>query len=566
MQTLLADVSSALHELNVNLAGIDSRSFFIGTVGAFLDKAHNIHDELFDFQRNLDGQIRNMVADINDIVGRIDRLSNEIRGQEMSGDNANDLRDERNRLLDRLSGLVPMEYFEDPRTGSIDIMTQGGNFLLSQGRQNFLGLKMTSGRYNLVEPVFTASREILPANTSPGAFTPFFNWNRPINAANNNDEGALMALLQARGSSSLTYLGHEAMFPPISPADLLAEFTANGVNAGNIENYWNNIISDNDRHNLEMLYPMLADAANRQSFMANDAALMGQMNSEFRAADRAYRIAQWDEQNATIPKLMMQMDQIVNSVVSLINDFLAPVVESDIPIWPFLFDEANPGLWAGGWPAGFTAADFDAADPDTWPIGTQRQLMAHPDPPKGLGDPPPMLTEVFVRRNNPGDRFDAAGNFNPGMQGDFNSLYTTRNLIINPLLLDPNNGPNLLALSLSGDPEDTRLINDLIHYWNWEDPDNPYNVTIDGNRFGIDRAYNVVVTNLAVEFREADNFFNTQFMQAAQADNSRKAISGVSMDEELSNMMTFQFAYQAAARLFNIVDSMIDTVVNRMLR
>jgi len=573
MQTLLADVNSALHELNVNLSGIDSRSFFIGTVGAFLDKAHNIFDELFNFQRNLDGQIRNMVSDINDIVGRIDRLNDLIRGDEMSGDNANDLRDERNRLLDRLSGLVSMDYFEDPRTGRIDIMTQGGNFLLSQGRQNFLGLKMTSGRYNLVEPVFTASRSILPVNTPPGAYTPFFNWNRPINAANNNDEGALMALLQARGSTTFTYRGYEAMFPPISPANLLELLGANNVDAGNINTYWANM-RDNDRRNLETLFPMLVEPANRQAFMNGDDALVAQMNREFQAADRAYSRAQWDQQHATIPKLMMQMDQIVNSVVRLINDSLAPkapVVPLQ-PIWPPLFNPANPAAWTASgwsgasWPENMNAGTFDIADPATWPVGSQQVTgpRLDPPPPQGLGDNPPTLDEVFVRRNSP-PRFDSSGIFNPSMQGDINSLYTTRNLIINPVLLGPN-GPNHLALSLSGDPEDTRLINELIHFWNWEDPDNQYNVIIDGNRFGIDRAYNVVVTNLAVEFREADNFFNTQFMQTAQADNSRKAISGVSMEEELVNMMTFQFAYQAAARLFNIVDSMIDTVVNRMLR
>jgi hypothetical protein len=332
---------------------------------------------------------------------------------------------------------------------------------------------------------------------------------------------------------------------------------------------------------------MLVDEDNRAAFMNSqvtngvlvpvnplNAPLIARMNREFQAAEHAYHRAQWDQRNATIPKLMMQMDQIVNSVVRLINDNLAPMIPDDSadPIWPPLFNPANLLAWtnsnwgAAAWPEGMDHTTFDLAIPATWPVGTQRQMIADPDPPKGLGDDPdpPTLDEVFVRRLGL-PRFDGNDDFNPSRQGDINSLYTTRNLIINPVLLGPN-GPNHLALSRSGDPEDTRLINELIRLWSWEDPENPFNVTIDGNIFGIDRAYNAVVTNLAIEFREVDNFFNSQFMQTSQADNSRKAISGVSMDEELSTMMTFQFAYQAAARLFNIVDSMIDTVVNRMLR
>jgi len=39
---------------------------------------------------------------------------------------------------------------------------------------------------------------------------------------------------------------------------------------------------------------------------------------------------------------------------------------------------------------------------------------------------------------------------------------------------------------------------------------------------------------------------------------------GVSLDEEMSNMMKYQFGYSASARIMNILDEMIDTVVNRM--
>jgi flagellar hook-associated protein 1 FlgK len=41
-------------------------------------------------------------------------------------------------------------------------------------------------------------------------------------------------------------------------------------------------------------------------------------------------------------------------------------------------------------------------------------------------------------------------------------------------------------------------------------------------------------------------------------------MSGVSLDEEMSNLLKYQHAYNASARVVNVLDSMIDTIVNRM--
>jgi flagellar hook-associated protein 1 FlgK len=44
----------------------------------------------------------------------------------------------------------------------------------------------------------------------------------------------------------------------------------------------------------------------------------------------------------------------------------------------------------------------------------------------------------------------------------------------------------------------------------------------------------------------------------------RQSISGVNMDEELANMVRFQHGYNAAARFITTVNSMLDTLINRM--
>ena len=44
--------------------------------------------------------------------------------------------------------------------------------------------------------------------------------------------------------------------------------------------------------------------------------------------------------------------------------------------------------------------------------------------------------------------------------------------------------------------------------------------------------------------------------------NSRDSISGVSLNEEASNMMMFQSAYQASSRLMTALDQVIDVLIN----
>lgn len=45
-------------------------------------------------------------------------------------------------------------------------------------------------------------------------------------------------------------------------------------------------------------------------------------------------------------------------------------------------------------------------------------------------------------------------------------------------------------------------------------------------------------------------------------DNMRAELSGVSMDEELANMIRFQRAYQASARVFSAMDEILETLIN----
>ncbi|MCH8294015.1 flagellar hook-associated protein FlgK [Candidatus Poribacteria bacterium] len=58
--------------------------------------------------------------------------------------------------------------------------------------------------------------------------------------------------------------------------------------------------------------------------------------------------------------------------------------------------------------------------------------------------------------------------------------------------------------------------------------------------------------------RQAEN--NELLLQQTQA--IRESVSGVSIDEELSNLILFQRAYESAARYISIVDGLLETLIN----
>jgi flagellar hook-associated protein 1 FlgK len=58
----------------------------------------------------------------------------------------------------------------------------------------------------------------------------------------------------------------------------------------------------------------------------------------------------------------------------------------------------------------------------------------------------------------------------------------------------------------------------------------------------------------------ADN----QEILVGEMDKRRESIMGVSLDEEMANMVRFQHAYNASARILTAIDEMLDTLINRV--
>lgn len=79
---------------------------------------------------------------------------------------------------------------------------------------------------------------------------------------------------------------------------------------------------------------------------------------------------------------------------------------------------------------------------------------------------------------------------------------------------------------------------------------------------GPDDAYRAVIAELGVAAQTANQRLVLQESLTTQFDAQREAVSGVSIDEEMSNLVAFQQAYDASARFLTAIDEMIDRLIN----
>jgi len=77
-----------------------------------------------------------------------------------------------------------------------------------------------------------------------------------------------------------------------------------------------------------------------------------------------------------------------------------------------------------------------------------------------------------------------------------------------------------------------------------------------------DDFYSALVGEVGVKAESAFRSLDHQESLVMQLENRRESISGVSLDEEMANLIKFEHAYGAAAKLISVVDEMMDIVTN----
>jgi flagellar hook-associated protein 1 FlgK len=91
------------------------------------------------------------------------------------------------------------------------------------------------------------------------------------------------------------------------------------------------------------------------------------------------------------------------------------------------------------------------------------------------------------------------------------------------------------------------------------------NTTVMVGRLGtFDDYFADAVGRIGLLGEQSGRSLETQELVMKQLHDMRDSVSGVNMDEELSNMIKYQHGYNAAARFITTVNSLLDTLINRM--
>lgn len=207
-QSAISDLRESINKVAEAPGNLVSRAALAQSAVEFIDKSQLIYNGLVKYQKTIDDEVVSTVNRINEIGDTIRNLNQRISRIEANDvEQAMDLRDKRDNLLDELSKYCRISYKEDSN-GVVEVSVEGVHFV-DDLSVNYMGCEKIEGS-NFAKPVWRGMAD-----------QPVYNLNTTISTEDNTDIGGLKGLLVARGTLSPTAA---SMVEP-DPADY-----AGGVN------------------------------------------------------------------------------------------------------------------------------------------------------------------------------------------------------------------------------------------------------------------------------------------------------------------------------------------------
>lgn len=466
-QDSLANLWTSLQEIAKEPDAIEVRATLVENAKSFLERATTISNQLKAYQTNLNSQISDKVNRVNEIATQISKLNEQICRYESNGvENANDLRDQRNNLLDELGGLVNITYKENA-VGVVTVNAEGYP-LVTEAVTYKMGTAPVSDTSSLIKPIWTSHGDI-----------DVYNMNMIPSTTGNTDVGSLKGLLFSRGTQEANYTDI-----PIR------------------ENY----SSDAD-------YQAAVDDFNKQ------------INT------------------SVIMTVQAQFDQLIHGVVTAINDIFSPNKKVTVDdgfgnmIEIYIFDEENA-------PMGMDEPDYTMGEALFNRKSTDRYTL--------------QTGVTYVDENGNTITGDIRV-YNQEDKSDIYSLFTLGEIEVNPAI---TNNYSILPLSANKSGEiDIDTTNALLDLWNKSF------ASVSPNSLSVSNFkdyYTNFIGDLANRGNELQSISDNQATMVGNIDDQRQSTAGVSSDEELTNLIKFQHAYNASSRFINVIDEMLEHIITRL--
>lgn len=507
----ITDLYSAFAEYAKDPSSDVNQNLVVQKAQLFVSRSNAVYDGLKKYQLNLNTKIKNDVDRINEIGEDIVKLNKEIQRVEAGGvETAKDLRDTRDSLLDELSGLAKMEYSETP-DGIVKVRIEGTDFI-TEHKYYEIGLKRDDVT-DFYTPYWTQL-----STPSTGKYQEVFNMDN-VESKKNNDIGEIKGLLLARGDHVATYDEIE---------DINERTYQNGIGRSVIMN---------SEAELDKLCHTIMTKVN--DLLSPTASLTDYINES--ASDSEKMVSAVTVGGTNIA-------DITDGEVTAINDYSGLTYYGTdgnlhtLDSNSLIFDDIDPAVGAS-----FKVPSEELFARSQGERYTKITLQS-PITISYSDGSTKTVSEAYLYR--PEDK-----------DSDMYSQYSLGNTKVNQTLIDdPQELPNQyvnknkenVAYDISQD------IYDL-----WEKIDYQLNPS-DETKCSIMNFYTKYIGELAntgsVYETTADSLEGT----AASIESSRQGVIGVSSDDELTNMIKYQNAYNASSRYINVVSTMIDYLLNSL--
>lgn len=484
----------SLQELAKEPDSLAARATLVETAVSFVERSNNISKQLQQYQLDLNTQVQTKVDRINEIGDRLVDLNDKICFYECNGvENANDLRDERNMLLDELSQIVNITYKENT-AGRLTVNIEGVPFVTEDTK--FEMSTMTVNELEQLHSTEVVEEDEDVTNTGVSMLVPVwpaYGYTEvcPTNSVSTTDAGtdigALRGLLVTRGTKVGRYTDI-----PVEPTE---------------EDY-----TDSDGYFDEEGYT----------------AALAKYNTDL----DTYRI---DVEQSVIVTVQAQFDKLVNGIVTTINDLFCPNKEV------------------------------------TLDDGTVVKILDEENAPIGNDTDGTMGEALFNRKSVPRYQEEqtltlidgstiTARVYNDEDATDNYSLFTISEIEVNPEIKENQSKLPLSMNDGTGD-FDIETCKELMEKWQEPfatlTPD-----TLTMNNFS--EYYNEFIGSLASRGEQLSTIASNQQVMTENIDNQRLSVTGVSSDEELTNLIKYQHSYNASSRYINVINEMLQHIVEKL--
>jgi flagellar hook-associated protein 1 FlgK len=528
ISSLIGKFFDSWNTLGTSASKPDAKSIVAQQSLALANELNHSYTELESLKKNTQTVIKDTVFDINSILTQVNQINQQIAQVKVAGNNPNDLMDRRDLLLDQLSSKFGIKV--DKRAFDAYDVTTSNESKYADAGDNGMPPMAADGKtpLNLVQAIkpedtcrFSYIDSIVKDGSSEekfdgaGAYTiTYYKNGDKTTDANKVTIKVNIADTGAKGDPN--YVSAEDKFKQLSECRVLWA-NNNGV-ALKVDGN-GKVTSTKDGDNLAKSdTPLEVDFENLALFKAPSGELKGYMSVQ----------KDIDTYEGQLNKFAKALALSVNAIMS---QGLDPSKDSATDINNFFVnaDAAKKGVYTGD-VAGITAAEKEITAAN---ITVNDAILKNPTLIKSAA------------------QYDASGN-----------------------PIGESDGSRALAVEMLRDSlmkiqdissESTRR--DFLKDSFKTDP--KLNVSVITNATGgmtLDSYFKDTVNRLGIQEQEARRMVTNQAKMLAGFQESRDSISGVSLDEEMANLVQFQHCYQANAKIISTVDQLLDVVVNGLRR